>query len=73
MGRPAKIGGRKRCSVQLCGFVSDLHRKTARSLTENNKIAASAAVLAFSRLSRDEQVELCAEVRRLAPPVTEGA
>lgn len=63
---------RRQGTVQLCGFAVDLNRLIARALTENNKITASAAVLAFSRLTPEEQVELCAETRRQHAGVGEG-
>lgn len=65
MGRSAKTVGRnKQGTVQLLGFAVELNRATARGLAENNKITASAAVLAFSRLSPLEQADVCAETRK---------
>ncbi|MDB5308507.1 MAG: hypothetical protein JWO38_2709 [Gemmataceae bacterium] len=65
---------RRQGTVQLCGFAVTLNRQTARALTENKKITASAAVLAFARLTPDEQVRLCTEARKRhaaeAPPAT---
>ena len=55
---------RRQRTVQLCGFAVELNRSAARRLTENNKITVSAAVLAFSRLPADQQVELCSEARK---------
>jgi hypothetical protein len=65
MANDRKTGAaRGQGTVQLCWFAVILNRKAARAITENNKITASAAVLAFSRLTRDDQLRLCAEARQ---------
>ncbi|MDB5310247.1 MAG: hypothetical protein JWO38_4449 [Gemmataceae bacterium] len=55
---------RRQGTVQLCTFAIGLNRKAARAIKENNKIMASAAVMAFSRLPPDDQIRLCAEARQ---------
>jgi hypothetical protein len=55
---------KKQRTVQMCAFAVSAHQETTKSLKENKVIVVSAAVLAFSRLPREEQIKACEEARR---------
>lgn len=73
MGRKSKAAAKRQGTVQVCGFALEAHRQTAISLTENKKVVATAAVLAFGRLPRAEQIKLCTEVRETLAGTPAGA
>lgn len=70
VAKPVKGGttGRLQKTIQMLQFATELHRTVTTSLNEIRPVVISAAMLGFSRLTRDEQIALCSSVRQQHTP-----